>query len=63
MSLFAPLSDGQFNIDKIIEKQLLKRLLNSFSTATRLFVEVTDVDGSCVLSSSKGSVYAYVVYR
>jgi ligand-binding sensor protein/AraC-like DNA-binding protein len=57
MNLFGRMGegiDGQFNIDKIIEKQLLKRLLDSFSTATRLFVAVTDVDGRCVLSSNKG---------
>ena len=43
----------RFNIDKIIDKQLLQRLLNSFSTATRLFVAVTDADGECLLSSDK----------
>jgi len=47
-------ADKRFNIEKIIEKQLLQRLLNSFSTATRLFVAVTDVDGECLLSSNKG---------
>lgn len=46
--------DKQFSIGNIIEKQLLQRLLNSFSTATKLFVAITDVDGTCVLSSNKG---------
>jgi AraC-like DNA-binding protein/ligand-binding sensor protein len=54
--LFETVSEGiekRLNIDKIIDKQLLQRLLNSFSTATGLFVAVTDADGECLLSSDK----------
>lgn len=42
------------SIDGVFERQLLQRLLNSFSTATKLFVAVTDVDGECILTSDKG---------
>ncbi|MGB9792200.1 MAG: PocR ligand-binding domain-containing protein [Thermacetogeniaceae bacterium] len=41
-------------IDDVFERELLQRLLNSFSTATKLFVAVTDVDGECILTSDKG---------
>ncbi len=55
--LFVSLGEGtgkHANIERVIEKQLLQRLLNSFSSATRLFVAVTDVDGECILTSDKG---------
>jgi two-component system response regulator YesN len=45
--------DKRFSIDKVIEKQLLQRLIDSFSTATRLYVAVTGADGECLLSSNK----------
>ncbi|MEL7564600.1 MAG: PocR ligand-binding domain-containing protein [Dehalobacterium sp.] len=42
-------------IEKIFEKKLLERLLNSFSTATKLHVAVTDTLGNVLISSKKGN--------
>lgn len=42
------------SLDGVFERQLMQRLLNSFSTATRLFVAITDVEGECLLTSDKG---------
>ncbi|WP_236608784.1 PocR ligand-binding domain-containing protein [Thermacetogenium phaeum] len=55
--MFASLGEDvgkQAGMERVIERQLLQRLLDSFSTATRLFVAVTDVDGEVILTSRQG---------
>ncbi|NPV28643.1 MAG: AraC family transcriptional regulator [Firmicutes bacterium] len=39
---------------RLVERQFLQRLLNSFTTAANLHVSFTDVDGNCLLSSEQG---------
>ncbi|KYH32013.1 PocR ligand-binding domain-containing protein [Neomoorella mulderi] len=41
-------------IKKKMEKELLQRLLNSFSYATKMFSAITDLEGNCLLSSEQG---------
>lgn len=46
--------EKRFSIEKLIERQLLQRLLDSFAIVTRLRVAVTDVDGKFLLNSREG---------
>lgn len=41
-------------IENIFDRQLLERLLNSFSTATKLHVAITDPAGNMLMCSQKG---------
>ena len=41
-------------LEQLNDMQLLQRLLDSFSTITKMYVAVTDVKGSIIISSSKG---------
>lgn len=41
----------KLNLENLIDPQLLKRLLDSFTIATNLLVSVTDTNGNCVVSS------------
>jgi two-component system response regulator YesN len=45
---------NESHIEKLDDIQLLQHLLDSFSTITKMFVAVTDVDGCNLLSSERG---------
>lgn len=44
---------NQSGFDNIFEKQLLQRLLNSFSAATKLSVALTDINGEMIFKSDQ----------